>query len=154
MKTVVPIPAVTPAKDKSVIGALRRSKMFRDYQRAFENLIGLKITMHTVEAWPLPRSPRANPLCALFGEKSCSCVCCRRAEERIATHASTARMLTAGGPCHCGVAAPLLLGRQLVGIVQLAEPAQDQSRVTSARRKGRDAKRSLLTPKQHTAALT
>lgn len=148
MKTNATNSAITPAKSKSVIGALLRSKIFHDYQSVFEDLTGLKITLEPIEAWPLPHRAGTNPLCALLGTRGCSCVCCRRAEKRIATGARTNRLVTVGGQCHCGAATPLWLGRQLVGIVQVIAPMWAPNTGNSV-----SATVPSLTPKQHAAAL-
>ena len=168
MSSIIP---TMPPKSRSVIGALLGSSMFRDYKRAFKDLTGLKVTLRPVESWPLPRngSTKSNPLCALLGEKSCTCASCRRAERRIAINLPIRGSVPAYEQCHCGAAIPLWLGRQLVGIVQMVGKVQDQRqhpaaasrenvtprRVPLAKGKHENsaAEAPTLTQKQHAAAI-
>ena len=157
MKTVLPTPSVRAPKSKSVILALLGSRIFRDYKRAFKDLTGMTITLRPVEAWPLPRdaSSVSNPLCALLGQKACSCQHCRRIERRIAMGLPIRRPVAGCEQCHCGAAIPLWLGRQLIGIVQVVGKAPDQRRVARPRSKRTAATPGSprLTAKQQAAAI-
>jgi len=157
MKTVVSKPTVTAPQSKTVIGALLGSKIFRDYKRAFKDLTGMTITLRPLESWPLPRdaSSVVNPLCALLGQKGCSCQHCRRIERRIAMKLPIRRPVTECEQCHCGAAIPLWLGRQLIGIVQMVGKAPDQRRVDQPqpKRTAGAPEIPLLTAKQHAAAI-
>ena len=156
MKTVVSKPTVTAPQSKTVIGALLGSKIFRDYKRAFKDLTGMTITLRPLESWPLPRdaSSVANPLCALLGQKGCSCQHCRRIERRIAMKLPIRRPVTECEQCHCGAAIPLWLGRQLIGIVRMVGKACDERRPRAAASPNAGAPEiPLLTAKQHAAAI-
>ncbi len=157
MKTVGPTPSVTAPKSKSVIRALLGSRIFRDYKRAFKDLTGMTITLRPVESWPLPRdaSRLSNPLCALLGQKGCSCQHCRRIEMRIAMKLPIRRPVTECEQCHCGAAIPLWLGRQLIGIVQMVGKAPDQRRVArpQSKRTAATPGSPQLTAKQQAAAI-
>jgi AraC-like DNA-binding protein len=100
-----------------LLEAISRSKMFRDYERAFNEATGLPLALRPLEAWqpPFRGKPRENEFCAMMARQSESCAACLRTQEALAGAA-------ANGPatqrCHFGLmeaAAPIKLGEQIIG---------------------------------------
>ena len=94
-REVVPAPASAEARpanggevgspNSRLVEALRRSVVFREYQRAFEDSTGLPLTLRAVEGWQLAHqgSRRQNGFCALMSRSNHSCSACLRMQQQV-----------------------------------------------------------------------
>jgi AraC-like DNA-binding protein len=125
-------------KDKvAVISRLQQSKLFREYQRAFEATTGLPLVLRAAGSFqtPLYGSKRINPFCALMTQKNKTCSACLQLQQ----HAEEAAAL---GPktlqCYAGLyesAIPVRVGNKILGYLQtgqvfLGPPALEQFKRT------------------------
>src|SRR5204863_9868202 len=64
--------------DRALIEALVNSKIFQEYERAFNEATGLPVALRPVETWQLPHHGKRNegPFCSLISEKSRACASC------------------------------------------------------------------------------
>lgn len=66
------------ADDKKLLEALRSSKLYRDYERAFNEATGLPLALRPVEFFGLPfrGKKNENPFCAFLAERKSCCTLC------------------------------------------------------------------------------
>ena len=105
--------------DKNLLEALRRSKLYRDYERTFMEATGLPLALRPVEFFGLPLHGRKNenPFCAFLAERKKSCAQCLRAQSLL-TKSATANPHSV--QCAYGLTetvVPVLLGERIVGFL-------------------------------------
>jgi AraC-like DNA-binding protein/ligand-binding sensor protein len=68
--------------DKKLLEALRRSKLYRDYERTFTEATGLPLAVRSLEFFGLPLHGKKNenPFCAFLADGKSSCALCLRAQ--------------------------------------------------------------------------
>src|SRR5207245_8044894 len=71
--------------DRGLIEALVNSKVFQDYERAFNEATGLPVALRPVETWQLPHHGKRNegPFCSLISAKSRACASCLSVQEKL-----------------------------------------------------------------------
>jgi len=113
-----PVPA-----DNSLVESLRRSAVFRDYQRAFEITTGLPLALQAADALGLAHdgARHQNSFCALMSARSRSCSACLEAQQRIRESAVTgARTVTCpAGFLESGV--PVTIGEKTVAYLHIGQ---------------------------------
>src|SRR5712664_519535 len=102
---------------------LSRSRIYKDYERAFGEATGLPLTLRPVESWqPAQRNKRReNPFCVLMAGHSRSCAACLEVQEEISQvkdQASKTAICFAG---LCESAVPVRLGNGLIGFLQTGQ---------------------------------
>lgn len=102
---------------------LSRSRIYKDYERAFGEATGLPLTLRPVESWqPAQRNKRReNPFCVLMAGHSRSCAACLEVQEEISQvkgQASKTAICFAG---LCESAVPVRLGNELIGFLQTGQ---------------------------------
>ena len=75
----------TANSNSQLVKALAGSAIFRDYQRAFEEVTRLPLTLRAVEGWQLAHhgNRRQNAFCAMMSKESRSCAGCLRMQQRV-----------------------------------------------------------------------
>jgi AraC-like DNA-binding protein/ligand-binding sensor protein len=109
--------------DKQLIGQLSRSTLYRDYERAFNDVTGLPLAIRPVEHWQvaLHGKENENPFCALMARTNGSCAACLEVQEKLTT-GPTDQPKTA--VCFAGLtdaAVPLRVGDRLIGFLQTGQ---------------------------------
>ena len=113
-----------PASDAgAIISHLQRTELFRDYQQAFENIMGLPLALRPAGSFqtPLHASKRLNPFCALMARSNNSCAACLQLQQRLedgATHEPKTL------ECFAGLnesAVPVRMGSSLLGYLQTGQ---------------------------------
>jgi AraC-like DNA-binding protein/ligand-binding sensor protein len=76
----------TALGDSNLIHALRRSKLYRDYERTFTGATGLPLALRPVEFFGLPFHGKTNEnaFCAFLASGKSSCCLCLEAQGRVA----------------------------------------------------------------------
>lgn len=106
-----------------VLGRLRQSKLFRDYQEAFEATTGLPLVLRAAGSFrtPLEGSKRANPFCTLMTQRNKTCAACLQLQQRAEDEATV-------GPrtlqCHAGLnetVIPVRVGDRVLGYLQTGQ---------------------------------
>jgi AraC-like DNA-binding protein len=119
-----PPPGRVPVtQSRMLVAQLRRSQVFRDYERAFRETTGLPITLRPLEAFDLPHhgDPKEAPFCALMAQTNHSCSAClqlqRRVEQEAQLEAKTLKCFAG----LCDSAVPVRVGENLVAFLQTGQ---------------------------------
>ena len=77
--------SVPPENTRNLLDVLAASRLYREYERAFTEAIGVPLTLRAVESWQLPYHGKRgeNPYCAYLAAKSRSCAACLRTTQRL-----------------------------------------------------------------------
>jgi AraC-like DNA-binding protein len=106
-----------------LVAQLRRSELYRDYEKAFRETTGLPLTLRGGGGFNLPHhgDPKENPFCALMAGTGRTCSSCLQLQRRVEDAA-------AAGPttlqCEAGLydsAVPVRVGRNLVAYLQTGQ---------------------------------
>ena len=109
--------------NRALIKAISDSKVFQEYERAFNILTGLPVSLQPVETWQLPHHGKRNenPFCALVSQNSHACAACLQAWEQLCEKAAhEPKTIT----CQAGLldtAVPVRLGDRLIGYLQTGQ---------------------------------
>lgn len=109
--------------NRALIGALAASKVFRDYERAFNDMTGLPLALQPLEAWQLPHHGRRNenPFCSLMSQKSHSCAHCLQQQSRLCDKAGDGPRTMDCPSGLCDTAVPVRLSDKLIGFLQTGQ---------------------------------
>ncbi len=133
LPSLVSAPDASSRQGTDLVGLLRASPIFRDYQQAFQTATGLPLALRAAESFQGPMEGAKNiaPFCALMAAKSRTCAACLDTQQRIEAEA-------VDGPCtqecFAGLsdsAVPLRIGEKIVAYLQTG---QVMFRVPSERR--------------------
>jgi AraC-like DNA-binding protein/ligand-binding sensor protein len=112
-----------PRNARSLVEALRASKIYQDYERAFTEATGLLVTLRPVESWQLPfhGHKKENPVCALVAQRSRSCGVCLQVQQQLSEEATEEPKTLTCPIGFCDAAVPVRLGEQLIGFLQTGQ---------------------------------
>ena len=104
--------------NRALVEALISSKVYQEYERAFNDMTGLPIALQPIETWQLPYHGKRNenPFCALMSQKSRACAACLQVRERLCEKATIEPQSLS---CHsglCETAIPVRLSDRLIGL--------------------------------------
>ena len=112
----------TKGSDKtgtSVISAMQRSKLYRDYRKAFTRATGLPLDIHAPDEMKVhrPIAAKAAPFCALMAKANASCSACyalqRELEDKAQVEARTIKCFA--GLCETEV--PVRVGENVIAFL-------------------------------------
>jgi AraC-like DNA-binding protein/ligand-binding sensor protein len=123
--TTPPAPeaAVSAKESRVLVAQLKRSEVYRDYERAFRDTTGLPIALRPIEGFDLPHhgDPKESPFCALMAQSNHSCAAClqqqRRVEEAAQFEAKTVKCFAG----LCDSAVPVRVGKNLIAFLQTGQ---------------------------------
>jgi AraC-like DNA-binding protein/ligand-binding sensor protein len=106
-----------------LVTRLRRSQVYRDYERAFRETTGLPIALRPIEGFDLPHhgDPQENPFCAVMAQSNHSCSACLQLQKKV-EEASRNEMQTL--TCFAGMsdsAVPVRVGNNLIAYLQTGQ---------------------------------
>ena len=109
--------------NRELIDVLRRSKLFRDYERVFAQATGLPLALRPLEYWQLAHHGKRNenPFCALLAENPRTLAVCLEAHDEMIRHAGD---LPTTVTCPFGLtetAVPLKLGQTAIGYLRVGQ---------------------------------
>ncbi len=109
--------------NRELVDALRRSKLFRDYERVFSEATGLPLALRPLEYWQLSHRGKRheNPFCALLAENPKSLAVCLQAHEEMVRHTGDQPSTIT---CPFGLtetAVPLRLGTETIGYLRVGQ---------------------------------
>ncbi len=111
------------AASRALIDTLIDSNLYREYQRAFTEAVGVALVLRPIESWQLPYHGRRgeNAFCALLATKSRSCAACLRTTQRLSRLAARqpAAVTCAAGMTEAAV--PVRAGDRLLGFLQTGQ---------------------------------
>jgi AraC-like DNA-binding protein len=123
-KTTTPNSDAEGAKqNRELIDALRRSKLFRNYEQVFSEATGLPLTLRPVDYWELEHQGKKhqNPFCAMLAERPATLAVCLRAHQDIIDHTG---LIPHTVTCPFGLtetAVPVKLGAQIIGYLRIGQ---------------------------------
>jgi len=115
--------AVQKDSSKQLIDMLRRSRLFRDYERVFSEATGLPLAIQPLEFWQLAHRGKKheNPFCALLAENPATLTVCLQAhQDMIDSTGALPHTVT----CPFGLtetAVPIKLGQQIIGYLRIGQ---------------------------------
>ena len=130
LPNIVPTPEIRAKRSHAVVEQLRRSEIYRDYEKAFRETTGLPINLRPIEAFDLPhaKDPNQNPFCALMAQTNQSCAAClqlqRKVEEQACLEPKTLKCFAG----LCDSAVPVRVGENLVAFLQTGQILLHQPR--------------------------
>jgi ligand-binding sensor protein len=109
--------------NRELVDSLRRSKLFRDYERVFSEATGLPLALRPLEYWQLSHRGKRheNPFCALLAENPKSLAVCLQAHEEMVRHTGDQPSTIT---CPFGLtetAVPLKLGTETIGYLRVGQ---------------------------------
>ena len=115
--------AAVPDSSKQLIDMLRRSRLFRDYERVFSEATGLALAIRPLEFWQLAHHGKKheNPFCALLAESPATLSVCLRAHQDMIDHTG---LLPHTVTCPFGLtetAVPIKLGERIIGYLRIGQ---------------------------------
>ena len=116
-------PAENTTSNRALVEALANSRIYRDYERAFNEITGLPIALQPVETWQLPHHGKRNEnaFCALISKKSRACAACLQVQERLCQKAANVADTVVCPVGLCDTAVPVRLSDRLVGFLQVGQ---------------------------------
>ena len=86
--TTVLQPESVGHNDRKLIDALRRSSIYRQYEKVFSESTGLPLALRPVESFDLPfhGKKNENPFCAFLADRKGACTFCLQTQERLVKH--------------------------------------------------------------------
>ena len=119
----MPTPEARAKRSRALVEQLKRSDIFRDYQKAFQEATGLPFSLRAIEAFDLPHQGdrHGNPFCALMARSNQSCSAClqlqRKVEEQAKMEPKTLKCFAG----LCDSAVPVRVGENLVAFLQTGQ---------------------------------
>lgn len=122
----MPLPVTTPnpnTRDESLTSKLTRSRVYRDYQDAFESATGLPLHLHEIgsSAAGLRNRPGANPFCLLMAKSNSACAACFALQQKVEQEAG---MEPRSLHCFAGLcesAIPVRVGEKIIAFLQTGQ---------------------------------
>ncbi|MEO6001937.1 MAG: helix-turn-helix domain-containing protein [Opitutus sp.] len=116
-------PSITAAQSRTLVAQLRRSQIYRDYERAFRDTTGLPIALRPIEAFDLPHhgDPKESAFCAMMAGSNHSCAACLQQQRRVEDEArlEPKTLMCFAGLCDSAV--PVCVGENLVAFLQTGQ---------------------------------
>src|SRR5688572_33466103 len=103
--------------NENVIETLAHSKLYQDYERAFNDATGLPIALRGPDSWKLPHhgARNENRFCSMMAQKSRSCAACLGVQQKL-SETGAAQPGTVTCPVgRCDSAVPERLGGKTIG---------------------------------------
>ena len=102
---------------------MKKSQIYRDYEKAFRDTTGLPINLRATEAFDLPHhhDPNENPFCALMAQSNHSCAACLQLQKKVEVEAQLEpkTLKCFAGLCHQGAKGVLV---RIVMMRQIENP--------------------------------
>ncbi len=114
---------ISAKESRVLVAQLKRSQVYRDYERAFRDTTGLPIALRPIEAFDLPHhgDPKENPFCALMAQSNHSCAACLQLQKKVE---ESAQMEAKTLKCFAGLcdsAVPVRVGNNLIAFLQTGQ---------------------------------
>jgi AraC-like DNA-binding protein/ligand-binding sensor protein len=116
-------PNLGAKENRELIDALRRSKLFRNYEQVFSEATGLPLALRPLDYWQLEHQGKKNqnPFCALLAERPSTLAVCLKAHQDMIDHTG---VLPHTVTCPFGLtetAVPIKLGERTIGYLRVGQ---------------------------------
>lgn len=110
-------------RSRQLVGQLKRSQIYRDYEHAFREATGLPINLRPIESFDLPHhgDPKENPFCALMAQTNQSCAACLQLQRKVEESAQLEPKTLKCFAGLCDSAVPIRVGENLVAFLQTGQ---------------------------------
>jgi AraC-like DNA-binding protein len=137
------IATVRTDSNKQLIGMLRRSRLFRDYEGVFTKATGLPLTLRPLEYWQLAHhgKKQENPFCALLAENPATLAVCLEAHDDMIRHTGDIPHTVT---CPFGLsetAVPVKLGQKTIGYLRIGQVLRHMPAKSDTRKVTRELER-------------
>jgi AraC-like DNA-binding protein/ligand-binding sensor protein len=134
-------PVVSPQENarqsRELVDQLKKSQIYRDYEKAFRETTGMPINLRPVEYFNLPhhQDPKEAPFCSLMASTNQSCSACLQLQKKVEEEAKLEPKTLKCFAGLCDAAVPVRVGENLVAFLQTGQVfvqkpnAKDFSRV-------------------------
>jgi len=126
----MPTPEIRAKRSQAVVEQLKRSEIYRDYEKAFRETTGLPINLRPIEAFDLPhaKDPKQNPFCSLMAQSNQSCAACLQLQRKVEVQARLEPKTLKCFAGLCDSAVPVRVGENLVAFLQTGQILLHQPR--------------------------
>lgn len=110
-------------RSRQLVGQLKQSQIYRDYEQAFRDTTGLPINLRPIESFDLPHhgDPKENPFCALMAQTNQSCAACLQLQRKVEESAQLEPKTLKCFAGLCDSAVPIRVGENLVAFLQTGQ---------------------------------
>ncbi|HET7535105.1 MAG TPA: PocR ligand-binding domain-containing protein [Candidatus Didemnitutus sp.] len=136
----MPTPEARAKRSRTVVEQLKRSQIYRDYEKAFRETTGLPITLRPIEAFDLPHTddPKQSPFCSLMSRTNQSCAACLQLQRKVEEEAQLEPKTLKCFAGLCDSAVPVRVGENLVAFLQTGQILLHQPRKKEFSKVARD----------------
>ena len=106
-----------------MVEQLKRSDIYRDYEKAFRDTTGLPFNLRALESFDLPHhnDPKESPFCALMANTNQSCAACLQLQRKVEEVAQLEPKTLKCFAGLCDSAVPVRVGENLVAFLQTGQ---------------------------------
>jgi AraC-like DNA-binding protein/ligand-binding sensor protein len=110
-------------QSRDLVEQLKKSQIYRDYERAFRETTGMPITLRPIEFFNLPHheDPKEAPFCALMANTNQTCAACLQLQKKVEEQAQMEPKTLKCFAGMCDAAVPVRVGENLVAFLQTGQ---------------------------------
>ena len=114
---------ISPQQSRTLVAQLKRSEIYRDYEKAFRDATGLPISLRPIEAFDLPHQgdPKSAPFCILMARSNHSCSACLQMQRKVEEEARLGPKTLKCFAGLCDSAVPVRVGENLIAFLQTGQ---------------------------------
>ncbi|MEO6996318.1 MAG: helix-turn-helix domain-containing protein [Lacunisphaera sp.] len=119
----MPTPDARAKRSRLLVEQLKRSQIYRDYEKAFRETTGLPLNLRATQAFDLPLQgdPKENPFCALMARANQTCAACLQLQKKVEEEAQLEPKTLRCFAGLCDSAVPVRVGENLVAFLQTGQ---------------------------------
>lgn len=119
----VATPQENARQSRELVEQLKKSQIYRDYEKAFRETMGMPINLRPIEAFNLPHhgDPKEAPFCALMAQTNQTCSACLQLQKRVEEEAKLEPKTLKCFAGLCDAAVPVRVGENLVAFLQTGQ---------------------------------
>ncbi len=141
--------------DRTLVDGLRRSKVYRQYEKVFTEATGLPLALRPTESFELPfhGKKNENPFCAFLADRKGACTFCLQTQERLGKHQG---QQPCNVQCPFGLTetrVPIHLGERLIGFLQVGQVFTQSPKIPAFRSAVRRLSQNRPIPEKEMFAL-
>ncbi len=108
---------------RELVDQLKKSQIYRDYEKAFRETTGMPITLRPIEFFNLPHheDPKEAPFCSLMASTNQTCSACLQLQKRVEEEAKLEPKTLKCFAGLCDAAVPVRVGENLVAFLQTGQ---------------------------------
>lgn len=127
-------------RSRELVEQLKRSQIYRDYEKAFRDSTGLPIQLRPLEAFNLPHHGdcKENPFCALMARTNHTCAACLQLQKKVEEEAQLEPKTLKCFAGLCDSAVPVRVGENLVAFLQTGQVLLHQPKKNEFRKVTRE----------------